>query len=139
MSSHNVLVIGTGAIGGFFASRLASLSKCHVSTVCRSNYRAVLDNGVRVTSPIFGDTTFRPRHVFSSTDDARKVKERWDWVFVATKVTGDDVSKLLEGLVTDHGDVGTGIVVCQNGLAVEEPYWRRFGGGTRTMLSAVTR
>lgn len=134
MSSQNVLVVGTGAIGAFFASRLATLPSIRVSTICRSNYRAVLDDGIRLTSPLFGDTTFRPRHVFASPDEARTVKDRWDWVFVATKVTGDG-TKLLEGLVKDDGQES--IVVCQNGLGIEAPYARRFPKST--IISAVTR
>lgn len=135
MSFQNVLIVGTGAIGAFFASRLASLSSIRVSTICRSNYRAILDNGIRVTSPLFGDTTFRPRHVFASPDEAKSVKERWDWIFVSTKVTGGDGSKLLEGLVNDDGQES--IVVCQNGLGIEAPYARRFTKST--IISAVTR
>lgn len=135
MPPQNVLIVGTGAIGAFFGSRLASLPQLRVSTICRSNYRAVLNNGLRVTSPLFGDATFRPRHVFSSPDEAKSVKERWDWIFVATKVTGGDGSELLNGIVKDDGQEN--IVVCQNGLGIEAPYAERFAKST--IISAVTR
>ena len=143
MSSHNVLVLGTGSIGAFFASRLATLPNLSVSTICRSNYKAVLENGIRLTSPIYKESTFRPTHVFSSPEDAKRVRHErklsWDYFFVATKVLRDegsgDPSELLEGLVGEDDEAQ--IVVCQNGLGVEDPYWRRFPG--RTILSVVTR
>lgn len=133
-----ILLVGAGSIGAFFASRLATVPNIHVSALCRSNYNAVKTKGLRITSPYYGDYTFRPEHVFNSPDDARKTKRakdlRWDYLLVATKALPDvsDDSTLLEGLVDDE----SAIVLIQNGIAIEEPYQRRFP--RNTILSGVT-
>lgn len=136
MSSKNILVIGTGAIGGFYASRLSTVPGVRVSAICRSNYDVIKKNGLRVTSPIFGDTIFRPTYTFASADEARATKRReglpWDYLIVTTKVLGDP-SALAEGLV----DGDSTVVVFQNGLGVEEPYGKRFPKSP--IISAVTR
>lgn len=139
MSFLTVLFVGTGAIGGFFASRLASVANIKVSTVCRSNYNAVRSNGIRVTSPLFSDTTFRPENVFASIDEAKSTKKEqnmsFDYFFISTKVLPElgDPSALLEGLV----DQDSCIVLSQNGLGIEQPYRERFPKST--IISATTR
>lgn len=133
-----VLLVGAGAIGAFFGSRLAAVPHVLVSALCRSNYKAVKANGLRITSPKFGDYTFKPEYTFGSPEDARQTKRErgltWDYLLVATKVLPDvsDDSELLEGLIND----GTSIVLIQNGLAIEEAYRKRFPQAT--VLSAVT-
>lgn len=129
-----ILIVGAGAIGAFYGSRLACASNTAVSALCRSNFKAVKANGFKVTSPNYGEQVFKPEYVFSSPDDARKAKVKWDYLLVATKALPDvsDDSALIEGLVSD----GTSIVLVQNGLGVEEPYKKRFP--TAPVLSAVT-
>lgn len=133
-----ILLVGAGAIGAFFASRLASVPNVVVSALCRSNYKAVKSNGFRITSSYYGDYTFRPEFTFSSPDEARRVKREkgltWDYLLVTTKALPDvsDDSALLEGLV----DQKSSIVLVQNGIGIEEPYHRRFSGNT--ILSGVT-
>ncbi|KIV96353.1 hypothetical protein PV10_00234 [Exophiala mesophila] len=131
---REVLFFGAGAIGAFYGSRVAQVSGINVSVVCRSNYSAVQADGFRITSPQFGDYTWKPTRVFPSPDAARKSKVAWDYVVVSTKALPNvsDDSKLLEGLVHDS----TAVVLIQNGLGVEEPYARRFPQST--ILSAVT-
>jgi 2-dehydropantoate 2-reductase len=144
----NILVIGTGAIGAFYASRLSTVANTRVSAVCRSNYNAIRQNGIRVRSPIFGETVFRPAETFASVQEAAAARRvvvkgkgggngssssRWDYLIVTTKVVGGDSSALVEGLVDqrhrDDGDDVNGkkssIVVFQNGLGIEEPFRRR--------------
>ncbi|KAM3424244.1 2-dehydropantoate 2-reductase [Cercospora zeina] len=130
------LGFAASAIGAFYASRLSTVPGTKVSAICRSNFNAIKKNGIRVTSPIFGDTTFKPTYVFASPDEARDVKRKesllWDYLIVTTKVLGDP-SALAEGLV----DGESSVVVFQNGLGIEEPYGKRFPSST--ILSAVTR
>ncbi|KZM28759.1 2-dehydropantoate 2-reductase [Ascochyta rabiei] len=130
----NVLIVGAGAIGAFYASRLALVPSLSVSVICRSNYKAVKANGFQVTSPQYGDYTFTPTHTFPNPDAARKEKIQWDYIVVSTKALPDvsDDSEILEGLVGNE----TAIVLIQNGLGVEEPYARRFPGAA--ICSAVT-
>ncbi|EME84535.1 uncharacterized protein MYCFIDRAFT_152754 [Pseudocercospora fijiensis CIRAD86] len=129
-----ILIVGAGAIGAFYGSRLATASNTLVSALCRSNFKAVKANGFNVTSPKYGEQIFRPEYVFSSPDEARRANVKWDYLLVATKALPDvsDDSALIEGLVAD----GTSIVLVQNGLGVENPYARRFPQAP--ILSAVT-
>lgn len=142
---QRILIVGTGAIGAFFASRLSTISGLKISTICRSNFNAIKSHGIRVTSPIFKDYTFKPEYTFSSAEEARKVRDateglRWDFLLVSTKVLPEEVvgdpGELVDGLV----DGESSLVVCQNGLGVEEAYWRRFGGRKKNaIVSMVTR
>ncbi|KAF2683916.1 2-dehydropantoate 2-reductase [Lentithecium fluviatile CBS 122367] len=129
-----ILIVGAGAIGAFYASRLAQVPGIHVSVICRSNYSAVKAHGFRVTSPQYGEYTFTPSHTFANPDEARSSRVQWDYAVVSTKALPDvsDDSAILEGLVSDT----TTIVLIQNGLGVEEPYARRFPKAA--ICSAVT-
>lgn len=129
--TSSVLIFGAGAIGAFYGSRLALIPSLRVSVVCRSNFKAVKDGGFNVESSQYGNSNWRPHHVFGKPADA---KGTWDYVVVSTKALPDvsDDSKLLEGLVSD----GTKIVLIQNGLGIEEPYVTRFPRAS--VMSAVT-
>lgn len=133
-----VLLVGTGAIGGFYASRLATVQNVLVSALCRSNYNAVKAHGIKVSSPKFGNYVFKPEFVFPNPEEARRVRREnnlnWDYLLVATKVLPDlsDDSQLLEDLVGEN----TSIVLVQNGLGIEQPYRKRFP--RTTILSATT-
>jgi 2-dehydropantoate 2-reductase len=130
----NVLIVGAGAIGAFYASRLAVVKDVQVSVICRSNYSAVQAKGFAVSSPKYGDYTFTPHHTFANPTDAAKSNIKWDYIVVSTKALPDvsDDSEILIGLVKE----AAAIVLIQNGLGVEEPYAKRFPGAT--ILSAVT-
>lgn len=128
-----ILIVGAGAVGAFYASRLALASDTRVSVVCRSNYEAVAASGFRILSPQYGDYSFVPARVFSGPEGARG--RRWDYVVVSTKALPDaegDEAGVLEGLVGE----GTAVVLVQNGVGVEGPYVERFPRAV--ILSAVT-
>lgn len=131
----DILIVGAGAVGAFYASRLAHAPETRVSVICRSNFNAVKSNGFKVESPQYGTEQFHPHEVFSSPEAAsRSTIIVWDYVVVSTKALPDvsDDSALLEGLI----DSKTSIVLIQNGLGVEQPYAKRFPQAT--ILSAVT-
>lgn len=130
----NILIVGAGAIGAFYASRLALVPGLSVSVICRSNYKAVKANGFQITSPQYGDYTFVPTNTFANPDEARNSNTQWDYIIVSTKALPDvsDDSEILEGLVGKN----TAIVLIQNGLGVESPYAKRFPGAV--ICSAVT-
>lgn len=130
----SILIVGAGAIGAFYASRLALVPDVSVSVICRSNYSAVKYHGFKITSPQYGDYTFTPAHTFANPDEARKSRLQWDYIIVSTKALPDvsDDSAILEGLVGDK----TTIVLIQNGLGVEGPYTKRFP--CAALCSAVT-
>jgi 2-dehydropantoate 2-reductase len=129
-----ILIVGAGAIGAFYASRLAEVPGVHVSVICRSNYNAVKADGFQVTSPQYGDYTFVPAHTFANPEEARQSGVHWDYIVVSTKALPDvsDDSAILEGLVGNE----TAIVLIQNGLGVEAPYAKRFPHAA--ICSAVT-
>ncbi|KAG9243190.1 ketopantoate reductase PanE/ApbA-domain-containing protein [Calycina marina] len=130
----NILIVGAGAVGAFYASRLALIPSSSVSVICRSNYAAVAKSGFKITSPKFGTYSFTPTHTFASPAFAIASNTRWDYIVVSTKALPDlsDDSEILEGLVGQD----TAIALIQNGLGVEEPYTKRFPG--TVVLSAVT-
>lgn len=133
-----ILLVGAGAIGAFYGSRLATVPNVLVSALCRSNYASVQSEGLRVTSPTYGKHVFRPEYVFSSPDEARRVRSEkgleWQYLLVATKALPEvnDDSALLEDLVGK----GSSVVLVQNGIGIEEAYRRSFPG--TTVLTAVT-
>ncbi|KAF2245393.1 2-dehydropantoate 2-reductase [Trematosphaeria pertusa] len=129
-----ILIVGAGAIGAFYASRLAQVPDVLVSVICRSNYSAVKAHGFKVTSPQYGDYTYIPSNTFANPDEARSSGIQWDYIVVSTKALPDvsDDSAILEGLVSDR----TAIVLIQNGLGVEVPYAKRFP--TAAICSSVT-
>lgn len=129
-----ILIVGAGAVGAFYGSRLGVIPSVHVSVLCRSNYRAVKENGFKVMSPAFGTYEFKPHRVFANAEEARKSSVAWDYLVVSTKALPDvsDDSAMLEGLV----GLSSAIVLVQNGLGIEEPYAARFPNAD--ILSAVT-
>ncbi|TEY63542.1 hypothetical protein BOTCAL_0154g00100 [Botryotinia calthae] len=130
-----VLIVGAGAVGAFYGSRIAQVQGTQVSVICRSNYKAVTANGFNVTSPKFGEYKYIPHQTFANPQEAQDSNEDWDFIVVSTKALPDvsDDSEILEGLVRKGH---TSIVLVQNGIGVEEPYSKRFSGST--ILSAVT-
>lgn len=130
-----VLIVGAGAVGAFYGSRIAQVQDTQVSVICRSNYKAVTANGFKVTSPKYGEYKFIPHQTFANPQEARESNTNWDFILVSTKALPDvsDDSEILEGLVKKGH---TSIVLVQNGIGVEEPYSRRFPDST--ILSAVT-
>ncbi|KUJ08368.1 2-dehydropantoate 2-reductase [Mollisia scopiformis] len=131
----NILIVGAGAVGAFYASRLAQVPAVQVSVICRSNYQVVKANGFSVTSPQYGSFTFRPQQTFANPKEAVDSEIEWDYIVVSTKALPDvsDDSVILQGLVKG---THTAIVLIQNGLGVEEPYTKRFPSAV--ILSAVT-
>lgn len=129
-----ILFFGAGAIGAFYASRVALNRDTNVSVICRSNYAAVASNGFRITSSQYSNYEWRPTRTFKSVEDARNSGVKWDFVVVCTKALPDlsDDSQLIEPLIRPE----TAIVLIQNGLGVEQPYVKRFPQSS--ILSAVT-
>ena len=131
----DILIVGAGAIGAFYASRLAHAPEARVSVVCRSNYDVVKSDGFAVHSPQYGIDHFHPYKVFPSPEAAsRSTVKVWNYIIISTKALPDvsDDSALLARLV----DSNTSIVLIQNGIGVEAPYAKRFPQAT--ILSAVT-
>jgi len=150
-SATHVLIVGAGAVGCFYGSRLHEPSRgVHVSLVCRSNYQAIAANGVQMQTRNFGDYHFKPHRVFSiehaaastsihTTDDASSSSSsesiRWDYIVVTTKALPelvDDAATIRPLVAPGHSS----IVLIQNGVGIERPH--RLAFPTNPIISAVT-
>jgi 2-dehydropantoate 2-reductase len=108
----SILIIGAGAIGGFFGSALARQG-AKVSVVCRSDFPVVKQNGYHIRSPLLGEHRFVPHQVFASSSEAGL---GFDYVVLATKVlTNTNRIELLRPAVGPR----TVIVLIQNGIDIE--------------------
>ena len=108
-----VLIIGTGAIGGFYGALLAKAG-AEVSVVCRSDYEHVKQHGFIIDSHILGTWTFTPSQVLSNAADFKGVA---DYVLLCTKVipSVDRVAMIGPAVGTD-----TAVVFIQNGVEIEQ-------------------
>ncbi|KAJ3173983.1 hypothetical protein HDU87_007196 [Geranomyces variabilis] len=134
-NSTNILIVGAGAVGAFYGSRLHQPEAgAHVSVVCRSNHAAVAANGFRMQTRAFGEYDFRPAGVFKSCEEAATAAGHFDYVIVATKALPDidDEPATIAPVVRQ----ATAVVLIQNGWGIEEPFQKRFPH--HPVLSAVT-
>jgi len=108
-----VLIIGAGAIGGFYGALLAKAG-AEVAVVCHSDYDHVKQQGFIIESYIFGTWTFTPSHVLKSAAD---YQDTADYVLLCTKVIPSiDRVALIRPAVTAN----TAIVFIQNGVEIEQ-------------------
>ena len=113
-----ILVVGTGAIGGFYGGKLAQAG-ARVATLCRSDYEAVKSEGIRVTST-YGNFHFVPEKVIRDPKDYGSPP---DYLLVGLKVLPEiDTAEMIKEVVGPD----TAIVLLQNGVEIEEPVARAF-------------
>ena len=111
-----ILVVGAGAVGGFYGGKL-SQAGAEVSLVCRSDYDQVRADGLRVDSA-WGDFSYRPRLVTRSAREYADVAGPADLVMVTLKVLPEiDVP----ALIADAVGPDTAIFLLQNGIDIEQP------------------
>ncbi|SAL97004.1 hypothetical protein [Absidia glauca] len=123
-SSPRILTVGTGAIGAIYSWRLSKSSQ--VTTVCRSNYDIVNEQGFSIDSKKFGTEIFKPHQVVRTVSEAAESdKTPFDYILVTMKALPEvyDVAKIIAPAVTPGK---TTIVLIQNGLGVEEPIVENF-------------
>jgi 2-dehydropantoate 2-reductase len=113
-----ILVVGTGAIGGFYGGKLAQAG-ASVSTLCRSDYETVKAKGISIKSTL-GDFHFTPEKVIHNL---REYGPPPDYILIGLKVLPEiDTPKIIKDVV--GGD--TAIVLLQNGVEIEEPVVKGF-------------
>ena len=118
MKNPNILIIGTGAIGGFYGGKL-SQGGATVSTVCRSDFDYVSKNGITVKS-VLGNFHYTPHKVVKTPTD---YNEPLDYIVVATKVLSSiDVIPDIKKIISPN----TAIVLLQNGIDIEKPFINAF-------------
>ncbi len=113
-----ILVVGTGAIGGFYGGKLVQAG-ASVSTLCRSDYELVKSKGITVTSTL-GDFHFTPEKVIRNLGEYGPPP---DYILVGLKVLPEiDTVEIIKEVVGPE----TAIVLLQNGVEIEEPVARAF-------------
>ena len=116
-----VLIIGAGAIGGFYGSLLAKAG-ADVAVVCRSEYEHVKQHGFIINSHVLGNWTFTPSQVL---ENAAEYNGTADYVLLCTKVVPsvDRVALIRPAVAAD-----TAIVFIQNGVDIEQEIVSAFPG-----------
>ncbi|MBD9425592.1 putative 2-dehydropantoate 2-reductase [Pseudomonas sp. PDM15] len=105
-------IVGTGAIGGFYGLMLARAGH-DVHFLLRSEYAAVVEQGLRLNSAVHGQLHLRPVQAWSSAADMPAC----DWLLVGAKTTSNAE---LAPVIAQLAGPGAKVVLLQNGLAVEE-------------------
>ncbi|HHJ38958.1 MAG: 2-dehydropantoate 2-reductase [Methylothermaceae bacteria B42] len=113
-----VLIVGTGAIGGFYGALLAKQG-AEVSVVCRGDYDTVKTHGIYIQSTL-GEWTFQPDAVYRH---AGEVPSPPDYVILCTKVLPhvDRVALIREAVGPE-----TAITLIQNGVEIEDELAKAF-------------
>lgn len=110
--SDKILIVGAGAIGGFYGSLLAKAG-AQVSVVCRSDYEIVKQQGFRIDSVSLGKWQFQPQQVLRHAGD---YQDEADYLILCSKVT-----EQIDRVATISAAVrkNTVIVFIQNGVEIE--------------------
>ena len=110
---EKILIIGSGAIGGFYGGLLARQG-ADVSVVCRSDYQQVRQHGITIHSHSLGSWTFKPAQVLQQAADYQGSA---DTIILCTKVLPAlQRAKLIRAAVGKH----TAIAFIQNGVEIEQ-------------------
>ncbi|PTU73644.1 putative 2-dehydropantoate 2-reductase [Pseudomonas mangrovi] len=105
-------IIGTGAIGGFYGVMLARAG-FDVHFLLRSEYDAVVRDGLQVNSAVHGPLKLQPVQAYR--DVARM--PACDWLLVGAKTTSNVD---LAPLIAQAAAPGAKVLLMQNGLGVED-------------------
>ncbi len=117
-SQPRILIVGTGAVGGFYGGKLAQ-SGARVAALCRSDYEVVKTRGIRIKS-VYGDFSFTPEKVVR---DLSEYGPPPDYILVALKVLPEiDTARIIQDAVGPD----TVIVLLQNGIEIEDPVAQAF-------------
>ncbi|KAL6234347.1 hypothetical protein BDW75DRAFT_212518, partial [Aspergillus navahoensis] len=128
--SVNVLLYGLGAIGSFYAFILSRCDRVRLTVVARSNYDAVVQNGISIDSKNHGKHTFRPDQVIRTPSDVSG--NHFDYIVCAHKAIDPHGAVVPLDPVVDET---TTIVVLQNGVGNEDPFRERWP--SVTIISGV--
>ena len=114
MERVKVLLLGAGALGVFFASKLAKAG-AEIAVAARSDYEAAKAHGYEVEDR--GTVSrFQPGHVIRSAAECPFTP---DYILITSKVLPDaDPARLTAGVPLSDSTV---IALIQNGIAIEEP------------------
>jgi len=117
----NVMLYGLGAIGSFYAFVLSQSPRVRLAVVARSNYQAVKDNGLHISSMNHGNHVVKPAKVLKTPAEAG---EKYDYVVCVHKAI--DQSSVPKQLAPAIDETKTCIVIIQNGVGNEDPFREAF-------------
>lgn len=107
-----ILVVGVGAVGGYFGGRLAAAGEDVIFAARGASAQALRDKGLRLRSP-FGDATIEQPRLLEDPLDVGLV----DVVLLCTKLDGlREAARLVEPLLAPD----TAVIPLQNGLIGEK-------------------
>lgn len=113
-----VLVVGTGAIGGYYGAQLAK-GGARVSTTHRSDFDTVRQHGIQIDS-IHGPHHFTPERVLRQVTDYAAFP---DYLVVGLKVLEEIATvEMIRPVVGP----ATTILLLQNGVEIEDPIAQAF-------------
>ncbi|CAG8949503.1 hypothetical protein HYFRA_00007733 [Hymenoscyphus fraxineus] len=132
-----VLLIGSGGVGTMAAYNLETGGQATVTTVLRSNYHFVKENGFTITSIDHGDIKgWRPTHITNSIPNVSETGEKYDLLVVTTKNIPDIPPTIVDLITPAVTPSHTTIMLLQNGLNIERPLITAFP--TNPILSGVS-
>ncbi|WYZ36721.1 hypothetical protein EsH8_II_000227 [Colletotrichum jinshuiense] len=135
-----ILLVGSGGIGTIAALNLERGGLAEVTSVLRSNYDAVSRNGFSIKSCEHGDLqSWRPTQVLRAVPDTPSLShdEQFDFIVCCTKNIPDASPNLCDIVAPAVSPGRTVIVLIQNGLNIQAPFFQRFP--SNTVLSGVSR
>lgn len=130
-AKRSYAVIGTGAVGGFYGSRLVAAGH-PVHFLFRGDYAQAKSEGLKVESPL-GDIHIGPGELNAYNNPLDMPP--CDVVLVATKALVPNPAASVLAEILKPGTENTIVVTLQNGLGIEEELERVVG--TRTLLGGL--
>jgi 2-dehydropantoate 2-reductase len=121
-----ILVVGAGAVGGYFGARLAQAGRDVTFLVRPSRAQHLRSEGLHIVSP-HGDLTLQPK-----TITAEELRDPFDIIFLSVKAQALD--QAIKDMASAVGP-DTMIYPVLNGMRHMETLTRRFG--ERTVLGGV--
>ncbi|KAI0140362.1 putative 2-dehydropantoate 2-reductase [Pestalotiopsis sp. NC0098] len=134
-----VLVVGSGGVGTLAAYALETGGKATVTAVFRSNYDAVVKNGITIDSIQHGHDIkgWKPSEVRNSVPDVEKEGlQPFDFILVTMKHIAEVPSSVSDVIRTAVTPGKTAIVLSQNGLNIEKKVVTSFP--TNPIISSVS-
>jgi 2-dehydropantoate 2-reductase len=122
-----ILVVGAGAVGGYFGGRLAQAGRDVTFLVLPKRAEQIQAQGLRILSPMHGDFTVRPK-----TITAAQIASPYDVIFLSVK--SYDLAAAINDFAPAVGQQ-TVIIPVLNGMQHMDVLTQRFG--ERAVLGGV--
>lgn len=117
--SDKILIVGAGAIGGFYGGLLAKVG-ADVAVVCRSDYDHVQQLGYQIDSHDLGSWSFIPSQVLHQAEEYQGVA---DYVILCSKITAEiDRVEMVRAALSPSSC----LVFIQNGVEIEKELQQAF-------------